>query len=237
MKLLVGLGNPGDKYLLTRHNLGFMLLDCLAGGERFQKKGHNLILKTIRGGETLIFAKPQTFMNLSGPAVQEILNFYKLPLENLLVIHDDKDLPFGSMKFQKSRGHGGHNGVRSIHETLKTQDYSRLKMGVAPAPAFESSSKNPELSKEAGTKTAESKEANTKTAGSKKLMIDPLNLQREDFNQNLKPIKDTSSYILSPFTKTEQKLLPDFLNKGLDAIDCWTQKGFEQASSLFNSNK
>ena len=126
MKVIVGLGNPGLKYQFTRHNLGFMVIDRLAGEEPFQKKHSSLILKK----KNIFLVKPQTFMNLSGQAVQQILSFYKLPLDDLIVIHDDKDLDFGVMRFQKNRGHGGHNGIRNIHQALQSQNYCRLKLGI-----------------------------------------------------------------------------------------------------------
>jgi len=128
MKVIVGLGNPGPKYQFTRHNLGFMLIDRLAKKEPFQKKHSSLILKTK---DTLLL-KPQTFMNLSGQAVRKVISFYKLPLEDLIVVHDDKDLDFATLRFQKNRGHGGHNGIRNIHQSLGSQNYCRLKMGVLP---------------------------------------------------------------------------------------------------------
>ena len=101
MKIIVGLGNPGSKYLFTRHNLGFIVIDALSENTAFQNKYKSLIQKTEIENETVLLTKPQTFMNLSGQAVQQIIHFYKTPLENLLVIHDDKDLPFGTMKFSK----------------------------------------------------------------------------------------------------------------------------------------
>ena len=131
--LIVGLGNPGYRYQLTRHNVGFLVLDAISRhleaanpSEQFK----SLVSKVKHAGHDVIFAKPQTFMNLSGEAVQPLIAFYKIPLENLLVIHDDIDQPFGQMKFQKNRGTGGHNGIRNIHEKLGTGDYARLKIGV-----------------------------------------------------------------------------------------------------------
>lgn len=132
MKIIVGLGNPGKKHLLDRHNLGFMLMDCLAGETPFQNQEKSLVSKTQIAETKVLLVKPQTFMNLSGSAVQALINFYKIPLEDLLVVHDDKDLTFGTMKFQKSRGAGGHNGIAHIHQQLNSSDYPRLKMGIAP---------------------------------------------------------------------------------------------------------
>ena len=130
MKVIIGLGNPGLKYQFTRHNLGFMLIDRLAETESFQKKHSSLILKK----KDILLVKPQTFMNLSGQAVQQVMSFYKVPLEHLIVVQDDKDLEFGVIRFQKNRGHGGHNGIRNIHQALGSQDYCRLKMGVFSRP-------------------------------------------------------------------------------------------------------
>ena len=131
MKIIVGLGNPGAKYLFTRHNIGFMLIDAIVKENKFQNKYKSLIQKIKIAEEQVLFVKPQTFMNLSGQAVKEIMSFYKSSLENLLVIQDDKDQFFGKIKFQKSRGNGGHNGIKNIHQELSTQDYCRLKLGIA----------------------------------------------------------------------------------------------------------
>ena len=131
MKIIIGLGNPGNRYLFSRHNLGFLLIDSLCNDDLFQKK-HNSLIKRIKlGGEMVLLAKPQTYMNLSGTAVKEIVNFYKMSLEDLMLVHDDKDLLFGAMKLQKSRGHGGHNGVKNIHQQLDSSGYCRLKMGIS----------------------------------------------------------------------------------------------------------
>ena len=131
--LLIGLGNPGHRYQLTRHNIGYLVIDALArhwNSPRAVEQSQSTILKVKHEGCDVILAKPQTYMNLSGEAVQPLIAFYKIPLENLLVIHDDIDQPFGQMKFQKNRGTGGHNGIRNIHEKLGSADYARLKIGI-----------------------------------------------------------------------------------------------------------
>ena len=208
MKVIVGLGNPGSKYLFSRHNLGFMLIEALAGNKVFQNKHKSLIQKQEIENKTILLAKPQTFMNLSGQAVREIIYFYKLPLENLLVIHDDKDLPFGAMKFQKSRGHGGHNGVKNIHQELQSKDYFRLKMGVAV-------------------------KHNSPISDSKLKNCQPFpSLKIEDSS-----IQDTAHFVLSSFNKKEQEKLPDFLNKGIKAVECFIRQGFQKASNQYNSKE
>lgn len=137
MKIIVGLGNPGSKYLLTRHNAGFLVIDALAqrnGAPVFKQEHKALTSKLKIDGIDIILVKPQTYMNLSGESVVSLLNFYKLTPEDLLVVHDEVDLPFGTLKFQEKRGHGGHNGIRSIHSLLGTNEYSRLRVGINRPP-------------------------------------------------------------------------------------------------------
>jgi len=129
MKLLVGLGNPGPTYTYTRHNIGFLTIDKI-----LEKISANNISKKSFLGELykykdLLLLKPTTFMNLSGKSVQAVANFYKIKPEDILVIHDDIDLPFGGVKLKKGGGHGGHNGLKSI-DSLITKEYNRLRLGV-----------------------------------------------------------------------------------------------------------
>jgi peptidyl-tRNA hydrolase, PTH1 family len=133
MYAIVGLGNPGAKYQLTRHNVGFMVIEALEqklGAKRSSKKEFDgFVSKAKVDDHDVMLLQPQTFMNLSGGSVQGLMTFYKIPLENLLVIHDEVDVPFGQVRFQKNRGHGGHNGIRDVHAKLGP-DYSRLRVGV-----------------------------------------------------------------------------------------------------------
>ncbi|MEQ1722063.1 MAG: aminoacyl-tRNA hydrolase [Pseudobdellovibrio sp.] len=133
MHLIVGLGNPGQKYSLNRHNIGFMACDywlkSLNGSD--YREEHKALTKKFKIEDTeILLAKPQTYMNLSGQSVVALMNFYKIPKENLLVLHDDIDLPFGSMKIQHNRGPGGQNGVKNISELFGNNEYARLKLGV-----------------------------------------------------------------------------------------------------------
>lgn len=135
--LILGLGNPGRAYKENRHNFGFMVIDRLcvrlnARGMKLQSKA--IVITTHRNGTRLIFAKPQTYMNLSGQSVQGLLRFYKLPLERLLVAHDDLDLPFGVIRLRPGGGPGGQRGVASIIEQLGTQDFPRLRLGIDRPP-------------------------------------------------------------------------------------------------------
>lgn len=132
MYLIVGLGNPGQKYLYTRHNVGFFVIDKFVQALSLPEKSEHkaLTYKAKIKDKDVLFVKPQTYMNLSGESVQPLMAFYKIPLENLLVIHDDIDQTFLSLKLQKNSSSGGQNGINSIHEKLGTADYARLKMGV-----------------------------------------------------------------------------------------------------------
>jgi len=140
MKLIVGLGNPGPKYQITRHNIGFLFVDALvevfAGSRSYKTEFKAETQKFKIGGEQVIVCKPQTFMNLSGESVQPLMKFYNLELSDLLVVHDEVDVPFGQLKFQRKRGHGGHNGIRNIHQMLGSDDYGRLRLGVGRPPVF-----------------------------------------------------------------------------------------------------
>ena len=131
--LIVGLGNPGSEYDLTRHNVGFRALDFLAGAcntEVRRLKHMALTGKGTLGGHSVLFMKPQTYMNRSGQAVQDAARFYKVPIERVIVISDDISLPVGAMRIRYSGSAGGHNGLKSIQEHLGSDGYTRIKFGV-----------------------------------------------------------------------------------------------------------
>jgi PTH1 family peptidyl-tRNA hydrolase len=131
--LIAGLGNPGPTYQWTRHNAGFLFLDRLAHLENIaitRKSFSGLTGEWNRGDSRLVLLKPQTFMNLSGRSVMQALQFYKLPLSHLIVVHDELDLPFGTARFKQGGGHGGHNGLRSIMEQLGKGEFIRLRIGI-----------------------------------------------------------------------------------------------------------
>ncbi|HAZ29061.1 MAG TPA: aminoacyl-tRNA hydrolase [Candidatus Magasanikbacteria bacterium] len=141
MKAIIGLGNPGKAYEKTRHNVGFMVLDTLITSASWSsfpdwslsKKYNALVSEGTKEGEKILCAKPMTFMNASGQSVQLIAHFYHLSLDDILVVHDDKDLLLGEVKMQKDRGDAGHNGVRSIMDLLGTKNFTRVRVGVHPA--------------------------------------------------------------------------------------------------------
>ncbi len=135
--VIVGLGNPGPKYQWTRHNAGFLFLDRLANLENLsinRKNFSGLAGEWNNNGNRIILLKPQTFMNLSGQAVMQALQFYKLPMSQLIVAHDELDLPFGTVRLKQGGGHGGHNGLRSIMEQLGKGDFIRLRIGIGRPP-------------------------------------------------------------------------------------------------------
>ena len=135
--LIVGLGNPGREYRNNRHNIGFMVLDQLAGkmDTSFSKMKMNALMTAVRyKGQRIILIKPQTFMNLSGKAAASFIRFYKLPLENLLVVYDDVDLPFQTLRMRPNGGDAGQKGVRSIIKELGTKDFPRLRIGINRPP-------------------------------------------------------------------------------------------------------
>src|SRR6478609_6355452 len=139
MKVIVGLGNPGLKYAGTRHNVGFEVIDYLAAGPGCtpaREKFEAFVSEMKEGDETVLLVKPLTFMNLSGRAVRAILDFYKVPVENLLVVCDDINLPLGKLRVRTKGSHGGQNGLRNIQEQLGTDAFTRLRIGVG-APAFD----------------------------------------------------------------------------------------------------
>lgn len=137
MFLIVGLGNPGARYEDTRHNVGFMAVEAFAGAavwtERF--KGH--VAQLGQGDDRVFVLKPATFMNRSGQSVRAALDFYKIEVGNLLVLHDELDLPWLQVRLKFGGGEAGHNGLRSISESLGSRDYHRLRLGIGrPPPEF-----------------------------------------------------------------------------------------------------
>lgn len=134
MKLVVGLGNPGKEYDNTRHNIGFKVIDMFA-------KKHNLVINKsnfnglytdfLYHNEKVILLKPQSYINLSGEVIQKFVNFYKIDISDILIIHDDLDLSVGTFKLKKKGSSGGHNGLKNIELHLGTQEYKRIKIGIS----------------------------------------------------------------------------------------------------------
>ncbi len=134
MKLIVGLGNPGIEYNNTRHNIGFMVVDKLLEKYKHSKlkdKFDGLYTEIIINNEKVIVLKPQKYINLSGEVIKKYVDYYKIPIEDILVINDDLDLDVGNFKLRPSGSSAGHNGLKNIELMLGTQDYKRLKIGIS----------------------------------------------------------------------------------------------------------
>ena len=137
MKIFVGLGNPTPEYAATKHNVGFMLADLLSkelSADIWREKFNALVAESFFNGEKILIVKPQTFMNLSGEAVAPIVNFYKIDVENLVVAHDDMDLPLGMIRLRPKGSGGGHHGIESIIGLLGKQNFPRVRIGVGRPP-------------------------------------------------------------------------------------------------------
>ncbi len=185
--LIIGLGNPGREYKDTRHNIGFMLIDHIAvrlnaRGMKLQSKA--IVISALYEERKIILAKPQTFMNLSGQSVQGLLHFYKIPFENLLVAHDDLDLPFGTIRIRPTGGPGGQRGMASTIEQLGTKDFPRLRLGIGRPPGR----------------------------------------------------MDAKDYVLQDFSKDDMKLLPEVLERGVDAALTFVTHGLNKAMNQFNGD-
>jgi PTH1 family peptidyl-tRNA hydrolase len=135
--LIVGLGNPGPRYAGTRHNAGFMVADELAGrlGGSFKAhKGRTDLVEGRLAGQSVVLAKPKCFMNESGGPIAAISRFFKVPVDRVVVVHDELDLPFGSLRVKRGGGEGGHNGLKSTSSALGSRDYARVRFGIGRPP-------------------------------------------------------------------------------------------------------
>lgn len=138
MKLIIGLGNIGSKYVFTRHNVGFMCVDMIAiNSDLVFKESAKLksqMVKFVQNGCDYMLIKPTTYMNLSGEAVRAVIDYYKIQIEDLIVIYDDLSLDIGRLRYRNSGSDGGHNGIKSIIKHLGTNKFARLKIGIGPQP-------------------------------------------------------------------------------------------------------
>ncbi len=137
MKLIVGLGNPGREYANTRHNLGFTVVDELlrrAGGATFRHRFKADLIDIMLGADKVILVKPQTYMNLSGHSIREAASWYKVARQDILIVLDDLDLPFGALRLRAEGSAGGHNGLKSATEQLGSRDLPRLRIGIGRGP-------------------------------------------------------------------------------------------------------
>ena len=138
MKLIVGLGNIGQKYTFTRHNVGFMLCDSIAINNNLSFRENSRLkcfMTNLRNGiDDYLIIKPTTFMNLSGESVRAVVDYYKIPIEDIIIVYDDLSLEMGKIRFRASGSDGGHNGIKSVINHLGTKNIARLKIGIGPQP-------------------------------------------------------------------------------------------------------
>ena len=184
MYAVVCLGNPGEKYEKTRHNVGFMIGQHLVKAHGFEKKGakfKGVYFEGFMHQQKVLVLFPFTYMNLSGQSAAALLQYFKLPIENMLVVYDDLDLDFGELRLRQKGGPGTHNGMRSLVGILG-KNFPRLRVGIGP--------KQPSI--------------------------------------------ETSQFVLSNFSKEEQKHLPDVIHQSVDAIAAIYQVGIEKAMNTWN---
>ena len=184
--LIIGLGNPGKRYEQTRHNIGFMVLEKLAAQLEIdlkQKSFNALWGKGALAGKNVFLAQPQTFMNLSGTAVRQLQSFFKTDISNLIVIHDDLDLPFGSIRLKAGGGTAGHKGLASIESNLGSSEFTRVRLGIGK----------------------------------------PVDKSRIE------------GYVLEPFRKEEQTVLPDVIQRAADASAEIVLNGLQQAIGKYQT--
>lgn len=134
MKLIVGLGNVGEKYCFTRHNAGFMVLDKLVLDNNFSFREENKLKCFLAKSNDVMYIKPTTFMNLSGEAVRAVMDYYKIDVKDILIVYDDIALDLGRLRFRANGSDGGHNGIKSIISHVGTKEFDRLKFGIGPQP-------------------------------------------------------------------------------------------------------
>lgn len=211
-KLIAGLGNPGNEYQRTRHNIGFMLLDylvehiCAVGDDKmprlrsgdtqaWRRKFDALMRDVWWGEERLWLTKPQSFMNLSGTSIAQALKFYQFGPEGLIVVHDDIDLPFGSLRIKSGGGDGGHKGIRSIVSSLGTPDFVRLKVGIGRPPSL---------------------------------------APRETCRTTADELAVTD-WVLSPFAADEERQLASVLGRAVLALEEIYRSGVSRAQALYNT--
>lgn len=183
--LITGLGNPGRQYKSNRHNIGFMLVNSLADRldisfSRMESRA--LVVKHKYQERTIILAKPQTFMNLSGQAVGGLVKFYKIPLDNLLIVYDEVDLPLGVIRLRPSGGSAGQKGMESIIKQLNSQEFPRMRMGIGRPPGR----------------------------------------------------MNAGSYVLKDFSNQEAEFLPEFLDRGVEAVLTFIMQDLDTAMNRFN---
>lgn len=242
--LVVGLGNPWEKYKNTRHNIGSWVLDYFAKENNFSdfifsKKFNSLISQNEFKGKKIVLAKPQTFMNDSGQAIKKLFTNCQLPTANLIIIHDDIDVGLGKIKIVKDCGSAGHKGIESAINELKTKNFIRIRIGVKP--------------ESDNIATIDNKTTNNETSNNKMPQrpkkIDPLNFPQINFRENKSLQKnrgvfwegggmgggrDLKKFVLEKFNKKEKEIMEKIAKKIKQAIEMILEQGLSQAMNMFN---
>jgi peptidyl-tRNA hydrolase, PTH1 family len=186
LKLIVGLGNPGIEYQFTPHNLGFMVVDCIAnelGVEVRNRQCRALTARATIGAEPIVLAKPETYMNLSGLSVSELVAEHQVDVKSdLIVIYDELDLPLGTIRIRQRGGTAGHNGMESILSALGTDEFLRIRLGITPD----------------------------------------------------RKVTDSVKYVLTPFRKSQQKMVDEIVGKAAEAVEMMVKEGAGPAMNRFN---
>ncbi len=225
MILIIGLGNPGKKFQKTRHNLGFRVIDEFFIKNRdvhnfsdfkFEKKFQALIAEGKFNNKKIILAKPQTFMNLSGKGAKLLIAFYKLPIDNLWIIHDDIDIPLGKIRIVKGREAAGHRGIESIIRELKTKDFVRFRIGILPKTGKPKNIEKFVLQKPSEAKRTKRKPLLSSRYASPSEAGDEMKSQR-------------------PFNKEEEKIVEELVKKTVEAVEITFKKGLGTAMNEFNN--
>lgn len=182
--LVIGLGNPGPDYEKTRHNIGQLVVDCLSGNQKFSAHKSRMEKSEVKfKSEILVLAKSRGFMNETGGPAKSLIDFYKIPVEQIIVIHDELDLPFNNLRIKQGGGDNGHNGLKSLTSSLSAGNYYRIRMGIGRP----------------------------------------------------KGEQDPADFVLKPFSKEERKDLPEFIQRGAEAVQALVLDGLDKAQTAFNS--
>lgn len=184
--LIVGLGNPGPTYAATRHNVGYMVADVIVGrtGGRFKKQSaaNSDVVEGRLAGERVVVGRPRSYMNETGGPVSALVKYYNVPVENLIVIHDELDIDFGALRLKQGGGDNGHNGLKSIRQSVGSGDFYRVRVGIG----------------------------------------------RPQGRQQV------TDFVLKPYSSTERKELPVYLEEAADSVESLITVGLSQSQSLFN---
>ena len=227
-KLIVGLGNPGEKYKMTRHNLGFRVVDKISENFNLPKmkceaKFNSEISECRINNEKILFANPQTFMNESGQAVNQIRHFYKIKPENIWIIYDDMDLPLGKLKISFNKNSGGHKGVQSIIDCLGRKDFFRFRIGTKTNSKLKTQNSKPPAHNASPTRNAVSAAGWHSDAGGQ--------FKTQNYEQAKCKLEN---FVLGRFNDNEEKIIQEAIKKTALTIETALKENIEKTISKLN---